>query len=441
MLAFDHETIELLVSKRRLHEAAALLVASRAENSEAAVRFAGLHAGVAAICGDESVLATTVEPELIACRTRADVMAYHGTLSGVGFHEDLAAGIVLTWSADAQGAYGLLQQAHSRAVSEERFHFAVAALERLAHHALLFGDVEIARNAIEEATRIAAAHRLSEWLLCCLTVTARLALDAGDVDAAGALLDRAILEARSPAMPTLCAPIGAQIAVEKGDGAALDLWTGPAIVATALHSAVVELAIAATLALLIATGVAGGDSQARTALRRSLLVADGAATCPELFSMAARYGDLDEACLGTRALGAVFASDRPYLHAHRLLARAYLAFRYGNRAAWADHASDAARAFNAMGLRRWTNEAMLLLVRQSGGGARQPGQGRHTNATLTEREQQVADLIRRGARNREVALTLQISEHTVERHVSSILGRLGLRSRWQIADTQKNDER
>jgi DNA-binding CsgD family transcriptional regulator len=440
MLAFDHETIELLVSKRRLREVAALLAASRAENPDAAARFARLYAAVAAICGDESVLATIVDPELIVCRTAADVTAYYATIDSVGFEEDLAAGIVLTWAADAQGAYGFLRQAHARAVSEGRFHFAVAALERLAHHALLFGDVEIAREAIDEATRIAGAQRLTEWLLCCLTAAARLVTDAGDLDAGAELLDRAILEARSPTMPTLCAPIGAQLAVERGDDAALDLWTGPAVVETALHSEVAELTIAATLALLIAAGVAGADFQARAALRRALLAADSAATCPELFAMAARFGDLDEARLGMRTLGAVFASDRPYLHAHRLLARAHLAFRYGNRAAWADHASDAARAFNAMGLRRWTNEAMLLLVRQSAG-ERHTGPGRPTSATLTEREQQVADLIRRGARNREVALALQISEHTVERHVSSILGRLGLRSRWQIADARKGEER
>jgi DNA-binding CsgD family transcriptional regulator len=440
MLAFDHETIELLVSKRRLHEAAALLAASRAENPDAAARFARLHAAVAAISGDESVLATIVDPELIVCRTAADVTAYYATRDSIGFQEDLAAGIVLTWAADSHGAYDFLRQAHAGAMSEGRFHFAVAALERLSHHALLFGDVEIARETIDEATRVAGAQRLTEWLLCCLTATARLVLDSGDLEAGAELLDRAILEARSPTMPMLCAPIGAQLAVERSDDAALDLWTGPAVVATALHSEVAELAIAATLALLIAAGVAGADFQARAALRRALLAADSAATCPELFGMAARFGDLDEARLGMRALGAVFASDRAYLHAHRLLARAHLAFRYGNRAAWADHASDAARAFNAMGLRRWTNEAMLLLVRQSAG-ERHAGQGRQTNATLTEREQQVADLIRRGARNREVALALQISEHTVERHVSSILGRLGLRSRWQIADARKSEER
>ena len=142
--------------------------------------------------------------------------------------------------------------------------------------------------------------------------------------------------------------------------------------------------------------------------------------------------DLDDARLATRALAAVPAPQRRYLRAHRLLARAHLSFRSSRHAQWANYASDAARAFNALGLRRWTNEAMLLLVRHASGGARYPAHGRSPSATLTEREQQVADLIRRGARNREVASALQISEHTVERHVSSILGRLGLRSRWQI---------
>jgi DNA-binding NarL/FixJ family response regulator len=92
-----------------------------------------------------------------------------------------------------------------------------------------------------------------------------------------------------------------------------------------------------------------------------------------------------------------------------------------------------------MGLRRWTNEAMRLLVSQEPAGERRP-RARSSGSALTEREEQVAHLIRRGARNREVAVALQISEHTVERHVSSILGRLGLRSRWQIADPRRIDE-
>ena len=51
---------------------------------------------------------------------------------------------------------------------------------------------------------------------------------------------------------------------------------------------------------------------------------------------------------------------------------------------------------------------------------------------LTRRERQVAELALRGLRNRAIAEHLGITERTVESHMTSLLGRLGLRSRWQI---------
>ena len=395
----------------------------------------------AALGGDDRALARIADPELLACRSADDVAAYRRHAGGSGFEDLLVAGIVLTWSGDAPGAYALLRESHDRAAEQGSFQSAAAALERLAHEALIFGDVDLARATIDEAMRLAAARGLTPWLLRCSVAAARCALDAGDLTAAAHLLDRAVGHARPPGMLAACAPIGAQLATERGDSTALAMWTGPEIVAAALRSDAPEVAVAATIALLTGADAAKTELlQTRLALRRALLSTNNPVRCPELFSMAARYGDLEEARLASRALAAVPAPNRRYLRAHRLLARAYLAFRFGGRAAWADHASDAARAFNAMGLRRWTNEAMLLLVRQPGGGGRHGGHGRAPHSMLTEREQQVADLIRRGARNREVALALQISEHTVERHVSSILGRLGLRSRWQIVDTRKKNE-
>jgi len=393
----------------------------------------------AALSGDDRGLAQIADPELLACRSAGDVTTYQQRSGRTGFEESLIAGIVLTWSADAPGAYALMRDAYERAASLGNFEFAVAALERLAHEALLFGDLDVARTTIDEALRVASARGLSRRVLRCMIGAARLALDSGDLAAAAQLLDRAVGQTRSPAALAAGAPIGAWLATERGDATALATWTGPEVVAAALRSDDAELARAATIALMIGADGAKHHLDLRLALRRALLSNGDAARCPELFSLAARHGELDEARLASRALAALPAPNRRYLRAHRLLARAYVAFRFGGKTAWADHASDAARAFNAMGLRRWTNEAMLLLVRQPGGG-RHATQGRAASAMLTEREQQVADLIRRGARNREVAVTLAISEHTVERHVSSILGRLGLRSRWQIADTRKRNE-
>ncbi|HEV8402499.1 MAG TPA: LuxR C-terminal-related transcriptional regulator [Candidatus Limnocylindrales bacterium] len=52
---------------------------------------------------------------------------------------------------------------------------------------------------------------------------------------------------------------------------------------------------------------------------------------------------------------------------------------------------------------------------------------------LSRRESEVARLVARGSSNRDIALALGISERTVETHVQNILGKLGIRSRTQIA--------
>jgi len=54
-------------------------------------------------------------------------------------------------------------------------------------------------------------------------------------------------------------------------------------------------------------------------------------------------------------------------------------------------------------------------------------------AELTPREQEVLAWLGQGANNREIAQALFLSEGTVKNHVTSILGRLGLRDRTQAA--------
>ncbi len=88
-----------------------------------------------------------------------------------------------------------------------------------------------------------------------------------------------------------------------------------------------------------------------------------------------------------------------------------------------------AQAYEAMGARRGADRARqaarALGVRLSSPRARV---GR-----LTRREHEVALLVASGRRNSEIAGLLYVSERTVERHVSSVLRALGLRSRVELA--------
>jgi DNA-binding NarL/FixJ family response regulator len=54
-------------------------------------------------------------------------------------------------------------------------------------------------------------------------------------------------------------------------------------------------------------------------------------------------------------------------------------------------------------------------------------------AELTPQERAVAELVARGLTNREVAAELVVSAKTVERHLSRIYSKLGVRSRTELA--------
>jgi DNA-binding NarL/FixJ family response regulator len=53
-------------------------------------------------------------------------------------------------------------------------------------------------------------------------------------------------------------------------------------------------------------------------------------------------------------------------------------------------------------------------------------------ALLSARESEVAALVARGLRNTEIAKRLNVGSKTVEKHLSSVFGKLGLHSRSQV---------
>ena len=61
------------------------------------------------------------------------------------------------------------------------------------------------------------------------------------------------------------------------------------------------------------------------------------------------------------------------------------------------------------------------------------GRSRVEDGSLSEREREVAELVAKGASNPEIAQALFLSRKTVERHVSNILAKAGVRNRAELA--------
>jgi DNA-binding CsgD family transcriptional regulator len=437
MSSIAANAIEALFLEARLDQAARAVTASSADAPGASDALHRLAAAIFASQGRDGKLAAISDLAVVGCRTPGDAVAWcSGLEGGAQSHDYLTAAVVLAWSGDRDGVYDLLREAHDRALYERRFHVAVAARERLAHHAVLFGDTSYARTALEESIVRAGSYELTDWRVVCSARLAALALDMDDFLAAvDAVAISSSMQCDAERL-ALFAPTGLRLAARNNDSVQCERWSSNVILSQRLVATDPQVVASAATAALLAKTSDESLAQSRTrSLRRALAMVDTPGSFVEFLAIAARCGDPDEGRLATALLEATFAPQRRYIEAHYKLARGYQLLRGDDRTGAIDSAGDAARAFDSMGMRYWANEAMLLLVRHDELTER-PLRRRPSAVSLTRREQQVAHLIRRGASNREVAHALQISEHTVERHVSSILSRLGLRSRWQIVDAR-----
>lgn len=99
--------------------------------------------------------------------------------------------------------------------------------------------------------------------------------------------------------------------------------------------------------------------------------------------------------------------------------------RAKRRGAARETLEDARRTFAAIGARRWSARAAAELQRIG-------GRTRGGNE-LTAAEQRVAALVAAGKSNKEAAAALFVTVHTVEAALTRIYGKLGIRSRSELA--------
>lgn len=139
----------------------------------------------------------------------------------------------------------------------------------------------------------------------------------------------------------------------------------------------------------------------------------------------------DAAAFFARAREAYAALPQPYAAARSAEGEARSRLALGDGVAAAGY-REAAESYARLGA---THDAARCrrVLRDIGVDVPLPRGGRRGAGALSQREREVARLVALGRTNREIADVLFLSTRTVETHVATVLRKLGVRSRTQIA--------
>ena len=200
------------------------------------------------------------------------------------------------------------------------------------------------------------------------------------------------------------------------------------------HAPAYELLTRAEIAL---GDIDAADAWARKAIASThggQLVAEAAFAQRAIAAVALARGD--GAAAAHIALAAAERAERHALPIEaarcRILAAKALARDRKLRAATAEHvrATDDLRRSGAHGFRTQAEDELQRLTRGSASAAIAGAEG---VAALTDRERRIAELVRDGHTNRQIAASIHVSEKSVERSMSRIFAKLGVSSRTAVA--------
>jgi ATP/maltotriose-dependent transcriptional regulator MalT len=299
------------------------------------------------------------------------------------------------------------------------------------------GRIDVARPCRERALFVARERRVA-WRIPYLTIRlAGMLVMTGDYQAARDLLHDALTyDTETPVLSVLACTVGIEIALALSDDSLLRRLMRKEVLELAFRSGEPER-IAPLAAAFAKAWIGEGQVQrARRLVHRACVMLRQADHAGAVLSLAAQYGTSDDALLARNVL--MRRAKIPHgrvAQADLALWEAYAA-RRRRLAEATELARHAARLFGRLGSRHRTREALALAgeMREQTEDHRAQPLASHLSPSLTRREREVAGLVLRGLTNRAIAEHLTIAQHTVETHVTSILNRLGLRSRWQLID-------
>jgi DNA-binding CsgD family transcriptional regulator len=199
----------------------------------------------------------------------------------------------------------------------------------------------------------------------------------------------------------------------------------------------------AAAADLVAAQLARGDLAAAEAALAHGRTAAGLAGTPWAAAVAgvaqaevALAGGRAQAALAAAAAAGDAAAGAPLLRARALLVQGRSLAAAGRRDEALEALAAAESAFAGFGARRLGDQAvreLRRLGRRVRRPAREPSGGGAAPAGLTAREDEIARLVAAGRTNREIAEQLVLSTRTVEAHLRSVYGKLGVRTRVELA--------
>jgi DNA-binding CsgD family transcriptional regulator len=285
---------------------------------------------------------------------------------------------------------------------------------------------------VEEAAEIADYWGVVHAEAAVLSTAALVKATVGDVDEARSAAERAL---------ELMRPVGYDVIVRSaeralgflelslGDAAAAHTVLEPLITRSGLSHPTAEAAAPDEIEALLGLGRVA-DAQALLAAftaqaERTHRPRASAAVARSAALVTAAGDDLDAALKHALHAAVLAAASEPFERGRTLLVLGLVSRRAKRRRAAREALERALAIFDTLPAPLWTQRAHAELERIGG--------RRGSAGELTPSERRVADLVLAGRTNREIAIELFITVHTVEKALTRTYAKLGVRSRTELA--------
>jgi len=337
----------------------------------------------------------------------------------------------------AQMAYRYFESAVRAAEDDPDVFRIVGIWENYGLSAITLGNIELAKTCTERGLLIARRHQIA-WSIPALCLRyANILMKMGQYDVAHRyVLDALSSVAHAPVLEEDIAEFGIPLALRLNDRVLLTRCARSPVLRIAFQSKAPGGIVGVAAAFARFYIAQGEVRKARMLLNRALAGVD-VDLYGGLSLEVARHGANADIPQARRLLE--MRTEMPASNVARAclaLFDALVAKRRKELTKMHEHAQEAVALFTVLHWYGYVDEARSLLPSVSD---TQPVQMYDSKPfantpVLTSRERQIADLVLKGSTNREIAAALSISERTVEVHMTSIMSRIGVRSRHQLVD-------